>query len=250
MKRRGNHGQILAVSALVIALIMISTAMYIYDLSGSIGDGGVYLLNDYVQSITLGSKHTIISALANITNGGSNETLAANLDAWSMTVEKQYVFGTFTLNHTLRGTPPYISGLYVNWDTLGNGVSEASADFTLNASGRELKMQYPFQVNVSTVLQAQGYLTEVSPLSKQITIVFNLFNEEQPALARNVTIRYGYLGAWLVPNAAENYSLTDYGNGTYKATFALVTAATSLDVAVQVFDSRGILVCANATLTQ
>jgi hypothetical protein len=250
MARRGRSGQILAVSALVIALIMISTATYIYDLSGNIGDSEAYLLNDYVQSIMLGSKHAVISALANITNGGSNETLAANLDAWSNAVGRQYAFGTVVLNYTLRGTPPYASGLYLNWGTDGNGVSEAYADFALNASGRELKMQYPFYVNVSTRIQVEGYLTQVSPLTEQVTVVCRLFNEGQPALAQNVAVFYKDSSVWLIPSAADNYSLSDYGNGTYRATFTLATSATSLDVSAQVFDLRGIFVRANVTLAQ
>lgn len=250
MKRRGCSGQILAVSALVIALIMISTATYIYDLSGNIGDSEAYLLNDYVRSIMLGSKHAVVSALANVTNGGGNETLAANLDAWSAAVGRQYTFGTLALNYTLGSTLPYASGLYVNWGTDGKGVSEAYADFVLNASGRELKMQYPFYVNVSTRLQVEGYLAQVSPLTEQITVVCRLFNEGQPMLAQNVTVFYKDLGVWLIPSAANNYSLLDYGNGTYKATFTLATSATSLDVSAQVFDLRGIFVRANATLAQ
>jgi hypothetical protein len=250
MNRRGRSGQILAVSALVIALIMISTATYIYDLSGSISDGEAYMLNDYVQSITLGSKHAVINALANITNGGGNETLRANLDTWSTIVGRQYTFGTLTLNYTLRSTPPYASGLYVNWGTDGNGVSEAYADFVLNANGRELKMQYPFYVNVSTRLQIEGYLTQVSPLTEQVTVVCRLFNEGQPTLAQNVTVFYKDSGVWLIPSAADDYSLSDYGNGTYRATFTLATSATSLDVSVQVFDLRDIFVRTNATLAQ
>jgi hypothetical protein len=250
MKRRGCSGQILAVSALVIALIMISTAMYIYDLSGNIGDSEAYLLNDYVRSIMLGSKHAVVSALANATNGGSNETLAANLDAWSAASGRQYIFGTLALNYTLGNSPPYTSGLYVNWSMDGKGVSEAYADFVLNTSGRELKMRYPFYVNISTRLQVEGYLAQVSPRTEQATVVCRLFNEGEPALAWNVTVFCKDSGVWLVPSAAYNYSLLDYGNGTYRATFTLDPSAASLDVSAQVFDSRGIFVQANATLTR
>lgn len=250
MTKRGRSGQILAVSALVIALIMISTATYIYDLSGSIGDSEAYSLNDYVRSILLGSKHAVASALANITNGGDNETLAANLDAWKNALGKQYTFGTLTLNYTLSHTSPYASGLYVNWGTDGNGVSEAYTDLSLNVSGRELKMQYPFYVNVSTWLRVDGYLTQVSPQAEQVTVVLRLSNEGQPALAKNITVLYEDTGAWLVPNVINNYALLDYGNGTYRATFTLITSENLLDVSVHVFDSRGIFVQANATLTQ
>jgi hypothetical protein len=248
MTRRGSSGQVLVVSALVIALIMISTAMYIYDLSGNIGDSEAYLLDDYVQSIILGSKHAVVSALANVTNTGDYKSLAADLDAWSTAVGRQYTFGTLALNYTVRSTPPYTSGLYLNW-TDGNAISEAYADFELNASGKELKMQYPFYVNVSTGLGVEGYLTQVSSLVEQVTVVCRLFNEGQPALAQNVTVFYKDSGVWLSSSTADNYSPLDYGNGTYRTTFTLATSATSLDVSAQVFDSRCIFVRANATLT-
>jgi hypothetical protein len=250
MARRGRSGQILAVSALAIALIMISTATYIYNLSGNIGDSEAYILNDYLHSIMLGSKHAIISALANITNGGNNETLATNLDAWGTAVGRQYTFGTLALNYTLKNTTPYVSGLYVNWDTDGKGVSEAYSDFVLNASGKTLKMQYPFYVNVSTRLQVEGYVTQVSPLTEQVTVVCRLFNEGQSALTQNITVLYRDSGVWLIPGVTNDYSFADYGNGTYRATFTLATSAPSLNISAQVFDSRDIFVKANATLTQ
>jgi hypothetical protein len=250
MTRHGRSGQILVVSALVIALIMISTATYIYNLSGSTSDNEQYLLNDYVNSIIQGSKHAMVSALANTTNRGINGTITTNLKSWSTAVERQYVFETFTLNYTLRNTAPYASGLYLNWSKNGNGVSAAYADFVLNASSRELKMQYPFYVNVSTRLQIEGYLTQVSPSKKQVTVICRLFNERQPALARNVTINYKDSDSWLASSVANDYALLDYGNGTYRATFTLANLATLLDVSVQVFDLRNIFVQANATLAQ
>jgi hypothetical protein len=228
---------------------MISTATYIYDLSGSIGDSEAYLLNDYIRSVTQGSKHAVVSALANITDGGSDRTLAANLKTWSTIVEKRYAFGTFTLSYSLLDSAPYTSGLYINWGTDGNGVSEAFADFMLNASGRELKMQYPFSDNVSTRLHVEGYLTQVSPSATQVVITYQLSNEGQPALAQNIAVYYKESNIWLAPTLANNYVLLDYGNGTYRATFTSATLATSLDVSARVSDMRGVFVQANATLT-
>jgi len=248
MPKRGRSGQVLIVTALVIALITISTASYIYNLSGNTGDDQSSMLNDYLQSIEIGSKHAIISALANITNQGDNETLASNLNTWKTEVEKQYTFGTLALNYTLRETSLYSSGLYLNWSANGNGVSEASADFLLNADGSDLKMQLPFTVNVSTALLVEGYLTQVSPQTEQATVLCRLFNEGQPALAQNVTVFYQDSGVWQTLNTTK-YPLLNYGNGTYRATFSLVTSASSLNVSANAFDTRGIFVRANTTLT-
>ncbi len=243
--RRGRSGQIIVVSALVIALIMTSTATYIYELSGNIGDTDSYVLNDFIRSIELGSKHAMICALANITNGGQNQTLSANLNEWTAAVGGQYSLGEFTLNYTLRDTAPYSSGLYKNWVSNGSGVSEAYANFQLNASGEAAEMQLPFYINVSTRLHV-GVITQNSSSGEQVTVTSKLFNEGQPALAKNVTLYYNESGEWQSPGTA-NYVMVDYGNGTYRATFTVEPSATSLDVSVRVFDLRSILVQANAT---
>jgi len=248
--KRNRSGQIIAISALVIALIMTSTAMYIYELSGSLSDADSFVLNDFVGLVKLGSKHVIIGALANITNGGQNQTLLTNLNRWRDAVGQLYSLGTFALNFTLRDVAPYFDGLYVSWGTDGSGVSEAYADFQLNASGKDVRMQYPYYVNVSTRLYAEGFLTQTLPLVKQATFVCRLFNEGQPALAKNIIIYYRELVQWIKADTIDDYVLTDYGNGTYRATFTLITLASSIDVSASVFDLRDIFVQANATISQ
>jgi hypothetical protein len=246
--KRKRSGQIIAVSALVIALIMTSTATYIYELSGNVGDVDSYVLNDFVSSIELGSKHAVISALANITNGGQNQTLTTNLNNWRTSVEQQYSLGKLTLNYALRGTSPYSSGLYISWSANGNGVSEAYVTFQLNASGRETEMQRPYAVNVSTRLHVEGVMAQISPSSKQVTIVCRLFNDGQSTLAKNLIFYYRESSQWI--EAVNGLVITNYGNGTYRATFNAETTATSLDVSVRVFDLRNILAQTNATCLQ
>jgi len=246
--RRGRSGQILAVSALVIALIITSTAAYIYELSGNIGDADAHMLNDFILSIELGSKHVVTGALANITKGGENQMLETNLAAWSAIVERQYLFGTFMLNYTLYAVAPYVSGLYVNWGNNGSGVSEAYADFQLNGSGKSVEMRFPFYVNVSSRLFTEGFITEIAPSNKQVTIDCRFFNDGQPALAENMKFYYRESAQWI--EASNNLVITDYGNGTYRATFTLETSLTSVDVSARFFDWRNILVQANATCSE
>ena len=249
--KRARSGQIIVVSALIIALIMTSTAAYIYELSGNVGEAdNSQALNDFVRSIVLGSKHVAIGALANITNGGQNQTLTANLNKWKVAVEQQFLLGTFSLNFTLRDIVPYSSGLYVNWGTNGSGVSGAYVGFLLKVSGKGIEMQYPYSINASTRLCIDGFITQITSETKQVMLYCHLLSEEQPALAKNVTVYYRESTNWMTPDATNNYTLTDYGNGTYEATFTLETSATSIDVSAHIFDERDIVVQANATLTQ
>jgi hypothetical protein len=239
----------LVVSSLVIALIMISTSAYVYELAGDFEGTDVYPLNDYVQSIRLGMKNVVVGALANITNGGQNETLAANLDRWKTAVARHYTVGQLTLNYSLRETAPYSSGLCIAWDTDGTGVSEAYVDYVLAAKGNRINVENEEHTNVSLRLRAEGFITQVSPNASQVTVTWRLFNEGQPALAENTTLYYWQAGQWLIPDASNDYVVTDHGNGTYRATFVL-RSLSSVDVSVHVLDRRGIVAQTNMTCVE
>jgi len=246
--RRGRSGQIIVVTAFLIALIITSTAAYIYELSGNIGDADTYTINDLIDSIELGSTHTIISALADITNGGSTQTLANDLNEWTVAVGQQYWLGKLTLTYELNDSLP--AGLYIGWAAMGSGVSEAwvraRVGFRLNESGSGIEMQRSYYVNVSSSLYLEG-ITQNTSGTERVSVSCSLFNEDEPALAKNLTIYYRESNEWIAPNATNNYVLRDYGNGTYTAIFDVENMTTPLYVSARVIDARQILVQANAT---
>jgi hypothetical protein len=248
--RHGRSGQIIVVTALLIALIITSTATYIYELSGNIGNAGSYTLNDLIESIELGSRHAIVSALANITSGRQNQTLTTDLNDWTTAVGQQYWLGKITLNYALRDASPYTSGLYISWGAVGSGVSEAYVSFQLNGSGSEIVMQRSYYVNVSSRLRVAGFMTQNTSGTKQVAVSCSLFNDGEPALAKKLAIYYRESTEWTAPNATNNYVLRDYGNGTYTAVFNVETVATWLDVSAGLFDARQIFVQANTTCLQ
>lgn len=247
--KKARSGQMVVVSALVIALIMTSTAMYIYDLNGNFAKSNTSTLNYFFNLIKTGSKHAVVGALANITKGGPNETLSANLNRWKSTVEKQYLLGTFVQNFDLRSTTPYYSGVYVDWGNSGTGISEAYVEFSLNVSGKEIEAYLSYNINVSTRLNVEGFIMEISSGIKKVTVKCTLFNDGQPALAKSIVTYYRESTEWLIPDDANNYSMADYGNGTYCAIFYVETYASSIGISSQVFDKRDILVVANTTCT-
>jgi hypothetical protein len=248
--KHGRSGQILVITTLIVALIMTSTATYIYETSRNLEDAEPYLLNDYVRSIEIGSRHAVVSALANMTRGGLSQTLATNLDKWKSTVEKQYAVGKLTLTYTLRSIEPYTFGYNVVWGNSGTGVSEAYASFLLKASGDSLEMQVPDYSNVSTSLRVEGFITLASPNITWVTVKCRLFNEDQSVLAKNLTLYYRDSTQWTVPTQSNNYVAVNYGNGTYQARFSLVDAAIPVDVSALVVDGRNVVVRADATCWQ
>jgi hypothetical protein len=122
--------------------------------------------------------------------------------------------------------------------------------FQLNGSGGEIEMQHSYYVNVSSSLYVGGHMTQNTSGIEQVAVWCNLFNNGQPALAKNLTIYYRESAGWIAPNSTSNYILRDYGNGTYTAIFNVETTATSLNVSARVFDLRQILVQANTTCLQ
>jgi len=223
--------------------------MYIYELNNNFAKSSTSTLNYFLHFIKTGSKHTVVSALANITNGGPNETLVTNLNRWKNMVGKQYLLGTFILNFNLRNVVPYNSGIYIDWGNSGTGISEAYVEFALNVSGKEIEVYLPYSINVSTRLNMEGSIREVSPGIKQITVECTLFNDGELALAQNIVTYYRESTEWLIPSDANNYTVANYGNGTYRAVFYVETYTSSISVSSWVFDKRDILVVANTTCT-
>ena len=154
-----------------------------------------------------------------------------------------------TLNYTLRDSAPHSSGLHIHWNADGTGVSEAYASFLLKARGEKMEVQVPYYVNVSTRLHIEGSVIFAKPNTIQVTVECQLFNEEQAALAKSLTFYYRESAEWTIPGPGNNCVVIDCGNGTYRATFALNAAATSVDISAHVLDERDVFVQANVTCT-
>jgi hypothetical protein len=207
-------------------------------------------LNDYVFAIKLGSRNVVIGSIANISGGGSSTILVTNLDRWVALVNKQSQFGRSTLNYTVKETAPYSSGIWLSWGTNGYGVSSAFASFTLNLSDREVDADLSFFINVTTTLTVEGSFRTMLADEKQVNVTVNLLNEGTPALASQITLYYKVSDSWLAPNASNNYVVTDFGNGTYLASFLANIPSSNVEVSVMVRDQRQIFVQTNATCSQ
>jgi len=72
-------------------------------------------------------------------------------------------------------------------------------------------------------------------------------NEGKPALAKNLTLHYKDLDDWLTLGPQNNYTILDYGNGTYFMSFVADISSNTIEVSVHASDQRHIHVQANAT---
>jgi hypothetical protein len=101
-------------------------------------------------------------------------------------------------------------------------------------------------VNITTAIVINGSYTTLEGEEKLVNLTCQVFNEEELALAKNITLFYENLGSWTPVNSSNNLSTVDYGNGTYVLSF-IVSTSSLVQVSTHVYDVRDILVQANTT---
>ncbi|MCW4047045.1 MAG: hypothetical protein NWE99_05740 [Candidatus Bathyarchaeota archaeon] len=248
--RRRNSGQVLIIAALIITMLLLSTALYVaetekeapaYD-SGTDAD---------FSAVKLGIMHTVLSALANISNGGETGTLVADLNQFQSVVEGHSYTAIIKMQFAPLNAAPYQNGIWIDWSTEGRGVSSAYVNVYLNSTGTSATCRAAYAVNLTSELKVSGFYTVLTGSLKQVNLTCSLFNEGKPALAQNFTVFYEQDGSLLTEEWIQvmSPSVTDYGNGTYAMSFTAETANPDDPMLVSVYcqDLRGILIRANAT---
>lgn len=249
MKRKANSGQIFILAILVITLVLVSTEIYVYETTSQVTSSKSDSFPDFVFMTKLDCKNTVISSLANISAGGSSSLLSTNLGTVDSMIEAQYQFGKCFLNYTLRNTSPYSNGVWLSWGTDGKGISSAYANFIFEVSDLEVNATMPFVMNVTTTLSIVGTYGKLKGNDKQIYIVCDLLDEGHPAFAKDIITYYKAGTDWYIANSLSDYSVTNYGNGTYRITFRTSIPGNDVYVSTKVYDTREIFVRANATCT-
>ena len=240
----------LILAALTISVAILSTQAYIYQRSRARASSKYSVLSDYVLSIEQGSRHVVVASLINISNGGATSNLRANFDRWEPFVSRDFRFGRCDLNATLASQPPYSDGVWLEWGADGKGVSSAFADFTFNLSGRGAEVDWNFNINVSTIVLVSGFWEPIHINEKRVTVIINLSNEGDPALASNIILTYWRSNKWDDPSALPSYSMLDFGNGTYRYSFVDTIPDTPIQVRAQLSDRREVFVQAEASLLE
>jgi len=251
---RRNSGQTLIITALTIALLILSIVYGVFEAGKRSEMLSAATLNSPVLATKLGLRNTVTSSLVNVSNGGENGILTANLKEYASIVGNQSHFGKCSVLFTVSDASPYQSGMWISWGSDGTGVSSAYANFTLVFTKTESDLQLEHTINITTALNVEGTYTKLEGALKQVNVTCRIFNEGEPALANNITLYYdhdGDLGTqdWI---AADSPTITDYGNGTYTISFTAETQTQDdpMLVSAHVYDLRDIFVLANATCTE
>lgn len=241
----------LIVSALLIALLLISTAIYVIEVEKNVPTAKGS--DDPNFSVYHGSiRNALISALANITNGGTN-TIAANLESLKTTILAHSYQTILTMNYTVFNTSPYSNGTWISWGTNGQGIASAYATYAFNSSSTSGTSKVESTANITSSVSYIGTYTQLVGNTKQVDLDITVLNENKPALAQNFTFYGDYDGSlstvdWTPVNSIVNVNHYD---GTYAVSFNFDTDNRGDDVYVSLLchDQRGIFMVANATCT-
>lgn len=251
--RRRNSGQVLIIAALIITMLLLSTALYVAETEKEVPAYDSATDADF-SAYKLGVTHTVISALANISNGGETGILITDLNQFQSVVESHSYNAIIKMEFAPLNAAPYQDGVWMNWGAEGRGVSGAYVNVYLNSTGTSATYHSEYAVNLTSELKVSGFYTLLTGSLKQVNLTCSLFNEGKPALAQNFTVFYEQDGSlsteeWI---QVASPSVADYGNGTYAMFFTAETTNPddSMLVSVYCHDLRGILVRANATCTQ
>ena len=248
-KRFGTNssGQLLIVAALAIAILISSTTIYVYELSKETNITDTRSINNFILALKQSTMNAMESSLANVSNGGEKTVLTTNLDALSQVFRSLNHFGICQLDSAVFNDSTYDSGTWLSWNTSDLGVSSAYANFTLNVYGMTSTITMDYAINITTTLAVNGSYVSLGGETKLVSLTCKIYNEDEPALAKNITLFYENLGNWTQVDASNNLTILDYGNGTYLISFTVTTSSDPVQVLTHAYDLRDILVKANTT---
>jgi hypothetical protein len=253
MKKRGRKfkangsGQLLIVAALAIAILISSTTIYVYELSTETNSPDASSISDFILASKQATRNAVISSLANVSNRREKTVLTTNLNNLSQVLGSMNQFGICQLAFTPLNDSSYDEGTWLSWNASGVGVSSAYVNFTLTVYGATAKVTADYAVNITTAIVVNGSYTTLGGGEKLVNLTCKIYNEGEPALAKNLTVFYENLGNWTPADVSSNLSVTECGEGTYSISFTPETSSDPVQVSVQVYDLREIFVQANTT---
>jgi len=248
-RRLGSNssGQLLIVAALTIAVLISSTTMYVYDLTRETTVAEPQSISDLIMSIRQSTRNALISSLANVSNGGPKTAIVANMNGLSDLLRNLRHLGTCNQAFAALNDSKYDSGSRLTWNEIDSGVSSAYANFTLTVYGTTARATTIYAVNVTTAVTLKGFYSSLSGIQKRVNATCKVYNENSPALVRNLRIYYSNAGNWTLVGAENSLTVVNSGNGSYGIGFTVSVSSSTVDVSASVHDLRGIFVKANTT---
>jgi hypothetical protein len=240
-------GQVIIVTALVVSLLFLSTALYVIEVGKevpTVEPSQSNVFSGYRQSTT----STMVSALANATGGSNPNILETDLAELKTVILANSYQAMLTMSYSTLNSYGYQNGLLISWGANGQGVSSACATFVFACSSLSANSNMEYALNVTSAVYSNGNCRQVNDTTKQVSLTINVLNEGKAALAQNFTFSYRNGTNWI---QVDSPSVTSFGNGTYTLTFNAEQSPPSDPMVVSLLcqDQRGIFVGANLTCT-
>jgi hypothetical protein len=241
--RRDSRGQVIIITGLLVALLLLSTAVCVIEMSKFTPKADETPQTVTYVGLEANLRNAVISGLANVTGGGNASVLAMDLDLLKAAILSHSYQTMFTLDYSLQNDAPYMQGLWVSWGNT-SGVSGASASFTVDSQNAQGTSKAQYAINVTTQVTASGGFVQLNGTAKQVSLSVAVFNEGNAALTETMNLRFFNVTEWVDVTAPV---VTDFGNGTYAVTF--FADGTPVDeplyVSAECVDMRGISVGVN-----
>jgi hypothetical protein len=245
--RQNNKGQVLVISALLVALILLSTALYVIQTEKNVPV--VQIRQSGFSAYQQSARNTVISALANTTNGGNSDILASDLSDFAFAVTAHSYQSLLNVESNPANTAQYSNGLWVSWGTSGHGVSSACCNFTFSSIASKTTLNMRYTTNVTSEVFLNGIYTNQTGNLKQVNLTVKLLNDGKGALAQNLTFYFDFDGSsstsdWV---KVDSPSTINNGDGTYTVSFTCETQQPNNPIyaLVSCLDERGVLVKAS-----
>jgi hypothetical protein len=247
--RRNSSGQVIVITALLVAMVLLSTSVYVIETANNVPKVGSET-NDVFWAYQQAAKNALISALANVTNGGNPSVLTRDLDELKSTILSTSFQSMLQINFVPLTMAPYQNGFYISWGTNGQGTSSVCITLGIHSTGTSSTSNSENAICVISQVSLSGSYTLLNGTLNQVNLIVSLLNEGKPALAQNFTF---YCADAL--SSTENWTkvtspnITDFGNGTYAVLFYAQTDQPTDPVLASVYcqDQRGIILRANVT---
>ncbi len=163
--KSNKSGQVIIVTALVISVLFLSTAIYVIEVGKEAptvepNQSNVFL--DYKQQIT----NTMISALANATGGSNPNILGTDLAELKTVILANSYQAMLTMDYSTLNSNGYKNGLLISWDTNGQGVSSACASFVFASSSHSANSNIEYTLNVTSAMNSSGTCRQINDTYK------------------------------------------------------------------------------------
>jgi hypothetical protein len=245
--KSNKSGQVIIVTALVISVLFLSTAIYVIEVGKevpTVESSQSNVFSGYKQPIT----NTMISALANATGGGNPNILGTDIAELKTVILANSYQAMLTMDYFTLNSNGYENGVLISWGSNGQGVSSACASFVFSSFSLSANSNIEYKLNVTTAVNSSGNSRQINETTKQVNLTFNVLNEGKAALARNFTFSYRNGTDWI---RIDLPTVTSLGDGTYKSTFNAEQSQPSdlMVVSLLCQDQRGIFVGTTLTCT-